>query len=153
MTTENVVEEALCVASPRYLAVIFFVAASANLAEHDVLPPDRAWKHSLRVPNQNATRPVGVLPYDFTVADSFTAASVKAVFGLADAVTVDACLVAAPAGSANIAQAATAMAVTDSVRTTPAPARCPSAGSGLLATPGGRFSLMPDFSSVHPAVM
>jgi hypothetical protein len=46
------------------------------------------------------------------------------------------------AGSADRAHTVTAAAVTDSARTTPARARCPSAGSGLLATPGGPFSLM-----------
>ena len=39
-------------------------------------------------------------------------------------------------------KAAAATAATDSVRTTPAPTRWPLAGSGLLATPSGRFSLM-----------
>ena len=54
------------------------------------------------------------------------------------------------AGSADKAHAAAATAATDSTRTTPAPARCPSAGSGLLATPGSRFNLMQNSSWITP---
>ncbi len=63
-------DDALWWALPEYLATTVFVAGSTNCATHDVLRAFRLPWHSLRVPDQNVTVPVGFPPRPFSVADS-----------------------------------------------------------------------------------
>src|ERR1700733_6864336 len=64
-------EDALWVELPPYFAVMVLFAAVEKLALQCVEPLDRVPWHSLRVPSQNTTVPVGRVP-PVTVADSFT---------------------------------------------------------------------------------
>src|ERR1700735_2894758 len=100
-------DDGLCRALPEYLAVTVFVPGLVNCAEHDVVRRYRLPWHSLRVPSQNVTVPVGFPPVPFSVADSLMFVCVYPVFGPATTVVVaslppDGAAVAAPAGNAHI---------------------------------------------------
>jgi hypothetical protein len=148
-------EEALWLELPAYLPVMVLVAGSENLAVQWVDPLDRVPWHNFRVPDQNVTVPVGLLPDPLTVADSFTLESTKAFLGLTDTLVFVACLVVcaveADATPAHKLQVAAATAVTESTRMAPAPRRLrrratPAVGTRSVAATRGRFSLMRDSS-------
>src|ERR1700728_1550016 len=63
-------DEGLCMALPEYLAVTVLVPGFTNWASQEVVRRYRLPWHSLRVPSQNVTVPVGFPPVPFSVADS-----------------------------------------------------------------------------------
>ena len=67
------------------------VPTEPNDAAQLAAPCDRCAEHSVPLPDLNVTTPVGVLPDEVTVADSFTAAPTDAFDGVAITVVVVGC--------------------------------------------------------------
>jgi hypothetical protein len=98
------------------------VRALENLVKQNPEPLCSVAVQSFLPFHVNLTDPAGVPTRDLTVADSFTAAPMNALPGVAVTLVVVGCrtsgdVVAALAGSAHSAQVAVATAVTDTSRT------------------------------------